>query len=230
MASAGAPLGTPAWGASPRPDCSCPYLLRLPTLFVAALAARPRAASRDEGETVRNVPRSWSYLPAAALLAAMSVIGLAGPASAASGPLAPSQAEKHCVVALGPASTGVPVAVCYPTFAQAMHAAGSVTRTAAGPLTSVVIGIDYSSTGFAGSTLTWTEAAGCGSYAASSMPAGWNDVVESVQNFNRCGTTLYQNTSFGGLTSSVPVNGSKSSLGSFNQTASSQRWCTSSSC
>jgi len=41
------------------------------------------------------------------------------------------------------------VAVRYPTFAQAMHAAGSIARTDAGPLTSVVIGIDYSSTGFA---------------------------------------------------------------------------------
>jgi hypothetical protein len=179
---------------------------------------------------MRTVPRSWSYLPAAALLATMSVIGLAGPASAASGPLAPSQAEKHCVVALGPASTSVPVAVCYPTFAEAMRAAGGVTQTDAGPRTSVIIGIDYSSTGFAGSTLTWSEPTGCGSYAVSSMPTGWNDVVESVRNFNGCGTTLYQNTSFGGLTASAPVNGSKSTLGSFNRMASSQRWCTSSTC
>jgi hypothetical protein len=111
-----------------------------------------------------------------------------------------------------------------------MRAAGSVTPTGAGPLTSVIIGIDYSSTGFGGSTLTWTEAAGCGSYAASSMPTGWNDVVQSVQNFNGCGTTLYQNTGFGGTTSSVAVNGSASSLGSFNRMASSQRWCTSSAC
>lgn len=179
---------------------------------------------------MRHIPRSWSCLPVAVLLGAMSVVGLAGPAYAAAGTLAPKQAEKHCVVALGSASTGVPVAVCYPTFAQAMHGAGSVTRSDGGPLTSVVIGVDYSSTGFAGSTLTWTEPSGCGSYAASSMPTGWNDVVESVQNFNGCGTTLYQNTSFGGLTASVAVNGSKSSLGVFNQTASSQKWCTSNTC
>jgi hypothetical protein len=179
---------------------------------------------------MRDVPRSWTCLPVALLLGVMSVVGLAGPASAAAVPLAPNHAERHCVVALGPASTGVPVAVCYPTFAQAMRAAGSETRTDAGPLTSVVIGVDYSSTGFTGSTLTWTEPSGCGSYAVSSMPAGWNDVIESVRNFNGCGTTLYQNTSFGGLTASAPVNGSKSSLGSFNQLASSQRWCTSSIC
>jgi hypothetical protein len=178
---------------------------------------------------MRHLPRSWSYLPVVVLLGATSVVGLAGPASA-TGSLAPTQADKHCVVALGPTSTGVPVAVCYSTFAQAMRAVGGVTGAGAGPLTSVVIGIDYSSTGFAGSTLTWTESSGCGSYAASSMPAGWNDVVQSVQNFNGCGTTLYQNTSFGGLTASAPVNGSKSSLGSFNQLASSQRWCTSSTC
>jgi hypothetical protein len=179
---------------------------------------------------MRHFLRSWSYLPLVVLLAAISVVGAAAPASAAPGPLATKHAEQHCVVALGPASTSIPVAVCYPSFTAAMRAANGVARPDGGPLTSVVIGIDYSSTGFAGSTLTWTESAGCGSYAASSMPTGWNDVVESVQNFHGCGTTLYQNTSFGGSTSSVAVNGSKSSLGTFNQQASSQRWCTSSSC
>jgi hypothetical protein len=177
---------------------------------------------------MRHVPRYQSYLSVVVLLAALSLVGVAGPASAAS---APNPApETHCVVALGPESTGVPVAVCFPTFAQAMHAAGSGTRIDGRPLTSVIIGIDYSSTGFAGSTLTWTEPAGCGSYAASSMPAGWDNVVESVQNFHGCGTTLYQNTGFGGSTSSVGVNGSASSLGAFNRMASSQRWCRSSSC
>jgi hypothetical protein len=173
---------------------------------------------------MRQVPR---YLFTAAMLAAMSVVGMSGPASAA------VQPEQHCVVALGAATTGVPVASCYSTFAQAMRAAGSGTQADGQlmhPRTSVVIGIDYSSTGFTGSTLTWTESAGCGTYAASSMPTGWNDVVESVQNFNGCGTTLYQNTAFGGSSTSVGVNRSTSSLGSFNRTASSQRWCTSSTC
>jgi hypothetical protein len=173
---------------------------------------------------MRQVPR---YLFTAAMLAAMSVVGVSGPASAA------VQPEQHCVVVLGAATTGVPVASCYSTFAQAMRAAGSLAPTGGHllhPRTSVVIGIDYSSTGFTGSTLTWTESAGCGSYAASSMPTGWNDVVESVQNFNGCGTTLYQNTAFGGLSTSVGVNGSTSSLGSFNRMASSQRWCTASAC
>jgi hypothetical protein len=173
---------------------------------------------------MRQVPR---YLFTAAMLAAMSVVGMSGPASAA------VQPEQHCVVALGAATTGVPVASCYSTFAQAMRAAGSGTEANGHllhPRTSVVIGIDYSSTGFTGSTLTWTESAGCGSYSSSSMPTGWNDVIESVKNLNGCGTTLYQNTAFGGLTSSVAVNGSATSLGSFNRTASSQRWCTASAC
>jgi hypothetical protein len=215
----------------------CLYLPRLPALFVTATATRSRAAGRDEGEAMRHIPRYRRYLPAAVMLATMSVVSVAGPASAAIGQPAPEQPEQHCVVALGPTSTGVPVASCYPTFAQAMRAARSVTRVGdrplhqrSAPLTSVVIGIDYSSTGFAGSTLTWTEPVGCGSYSASSMPAGWNDVVESVRNFNGCGTTLYQNTAFGGSSSSVGVNGSASTLGSFNRQASSQRWCTSSSC
>jgi hypothetical protein len=167
----------------------------------------------------------------AAMLVTMSVVGVAGPASAAERPAAERPAaEQHCVVTLGPPSAGVPAATCYSTLAQAMHAAGSATRTGEGSLTSVVIGTDYSSTGFAGSSLTWIEPAGCGTYSASSMPTGWNDVIESVRNMNGCGTTLYQNTSFGGLTSSVPVNGSSSSLGSFNRQASSQRWCTSGTC
>ena len=59
-----------------------------------------------------NVPRSWKHLPAAVLLVAISVIGLAGPASAATGSPLPHPVAKHCVVSLGPASSGVPVAVC----------------------------------------------------------------------------------------------------------------------
>ncbi len=180
---------------------------------------------------MRHVPRYRNSMFAclmltAAMLAPMSVVAVAGPASAAERP----PAERHCVVTLGPPSAGVPAATCYSTFARAMQAAGSTTRTGDGSLTSVVIGTDYSSTGFAGSSLTWIEPAGCGTYSASSMPTGWNDVIESVRNMNGCGTTLYQNASFGGLTSSVPVNGSSSSLGSFNRQASSQRWCTSGTC
>jgi hypothetical protein len=62
------------------------------------------------------------------------------------------------------------------------------------------------------------------------MPAGWNDVISSVSNFSGCGSTLYQNVSFGGSTVSVNVNGSASTLGSFNRQASSQKWCTSNHC
>jgi len=97
-----------------------------------------------------------------------------------------------------------------------------------GPLTDVVIGIDYSGSNFSGNSLTWTKPSGCGTYSTSSMPAGWNDVIKSVQNFNGCATTLYQNINFGGSTSTTAVNSSSSDLGSFDSQASSQKWCTSS--
>jgi hypothetical protein len=101
---------------------------------------------------------------------------------------------------------------------------------ASSPLTTVIIGIDYTGTGFGGSSFTWYQSASCGNYYVSSMPSGWNDVIESVANYSGCGTTLYHDINFGGTSTSVGVDGAASTLGSFNNQASSQRWCASSVC
>jgi hypothetical protein len=124
-----------------------------------------------------------------------------------------------------PASTPVG-----PLPASVLTAAYVAASRPAGPLTSVILSIDYTGTNESGSSLTWTEPSGCGTYSSSSMPTGWNDVVSSVSNFNGCGTTLYQNTGFSGSTFSIAVDATANTLGSFNRTASSQKWCPSNSC
>jgi hypothetical protein len=134
-------------------------------------------------------------------------------------------ATRHCVARADPSVDTAPTMQCYSNFEAAMNAA-----TGDGPLTSVVLSIDYTGTNETGNSLTWTQSSGCGSYSASSMPAGWNDVVSSVSNFNGCGTSLYQNTNFGGSKVSVAVNATAHTLGSFNGQASSQKWCTSNVC
>jgi hypothetical protein len=133
---------------------------------------------------------------------------------------------RHCVAQPSGTPGQPPAMQCFSTFAAAISAA----TNPAGPLTSVILSIDYTGTNESGSSLTWTKPAGCGSYTASSMPTGWNDVVSSVSNFNGCGTTLYQNTSFSGSTFSIAVDGTANTLGSFNRQASSQKWCTSNGC
>jgi hypothetical protein len=168
----------------------------------------------------------------------------AAPSLASAASIAP--ATRQCIAE--PVGSGAaPAMTCFTTFAAAIAAAtggrvrlgtdaapGSVTpdllNAGAGPLTSVIIGIDYTGTSYTGSSLTWFQSAGCGSYTASSMPTGWNDVVSSVATYSGCGSTLYQNINFGGTTSSVGVNSSKSTLGSFNDEASSQKWCAAASC
>lgn len=169
-----------------------------------------------------RVLRTILRIAAAATIATAPLIATAGLASAATTTSAAPQ--RHCVVALTPASSEPPVAHCFATFADAQEAAN------VGPLTSVTIGIDYTGTGFTGSSLTWTESAGCGSYTASSMPTGWNDVIKSAKTSSGCGSTLYQNINFGGTSASVGVNSSASTFSTFNSQASSQKWCTSASC
>jgi len=163
------------------------------------------------------------------------------------GAAATAAPDQQCVASIS-ASSDVPSLECYATFAEAIAAASGgrlqldpstpvraltqqeidTANNADGPLTSVIIGIDYTGSNFTGTQLTWTESSGCGSYSASSMPTGWNDVIKSVQTFSGCATTLYQNTNFGGSTSTTAVNSSSSDLGSFDSQASSEKWCTSS--
>jgi hypothetical protein len=160
-----------------------------------------------------------------AAAAVVAVITTSPNIALAAGATASPSAERHCIAQ--PSPSGDPAMQCFTTFAAANDA---VSAEGVGPDTTVIIGIDYTGTSFTGSSLTWYQSAGCGTYSASSMPTGWNDVVSSVANYNGCGSTLYQNTNFGGSTYSVGVNATKSTLGTFNDTASSQKWCTLSNC
>ncbi|HEY7145209.1 MAG TPA: hypothetical protein VH637_13270 [Streptosporangiaceae bacterium] len=157
-------------------------------------------------------------------------------------------AHRACLAQATPAGHRAPAVItCYATFAQSISAAtggrvrlpadtapGSVSPdqidAGAAPDATVVIAIDFQNVNFSGASLTWTEAAKCGSFQAASMPAGWNDVISSVEAFSGCATTLYQNNNFGGATFSVAKNGAAASLGSFNDKASSQKWCTAAPC
>lgn len=157
----------------------------------------------------------------------------------------------NCVAQAPSVRDTAPIHVsCYQTFAGAISAAtnGRVKLTnaasarlvtqaemssglgSAGPNINYVLSIDYDSTGFSGSTLTWTQTSPCGSYQASSMPSGWNDAVESVAAYSGCATTLFWESNFGNPTYPIGVDGSSSNLGVFNDNASSQKWCTAYGC
>jgi hypothetical protein len=157
---------------------------------------------------------------------------------------APSASEQHCI-AEAPQTGSVDQATvhCYSTFAGAISAAtgGAVNLTSAttsrsvsadelvsgsdSTLTTYVLSVDYKDANFSGSTFTWFQYSPCGYYQTSSMPSGWNDVISSVADYSGCATTFYHDSNFGGSTFRIGVNGAASSMGSFNDQASSQKWC-----
>jgi len=153
-------------------------------------------------------------------------------------------AGHYCIAeAVQAGSSRTPSVTCFRTFARSIRAAtngrvnlpdsaapGSVTPAElnVGPvalITEYVLSIDYQDSGFSGNTLTWTQTSRCGSFQASSMPAGWNDTISSVIASSGCATTLFWNTGFGTPSYPIARNGSASSLGTFNDQASSQTWC-----
>ncbi|HUJ05493.1 MAG TPA: hypothetical protein VLX31_05200 [Streptosporangiaceae bacterium] len=167
-------------------------------------------------------------------------------------------ARHHYCVARAPAAAKTPAAsrpaaTCYATFPASIRAAtrglvrlsasttprsvtpGQINADAAAasgasPDTTYVISIDYQNVNFGGSTLTWTQSSKCGTFSASSMPSGWNDAISSVSASSGCATTLFWNIDFGSPTYPIAKNGSKASLGSFNDETSSQTWCTAEPC
>lgn len=96
-------------------------------------------------------------------------------------------------------------------------------------LSQVVIGIDWDSSGFAGSSYTWVVSGetGCTSstqFSISSIPTGWDDRVSSVRGFSGCNYYYhYQNASFGGLSITCNTSGC-STMGSLDNATSSERW------
>lgn len=161
---------------------------------------------------------------------------------------AASGGGQDCVAAALPAGdTSPPTVTCYNTFAAAIAAAtggrvhlpasatpGSVSIKAlnagAAPDTTFVLSIDYKNADFVSPSLTWTQTAQCGSFQASSMPSGWNDVVSSVQAFSGCANTQYKNVNFGGTTFSIGRDSQVATMGSFNDSTSSEKWCTAKPC
>ena len=189
------------------------------------------------------------------LALALSIIGLVLYTSSAAGAVtfhgsqAPaSSGGQDCVATAMPAGdTNPPPMTCYNTFAAAITAAtggrvhlpaSATARTVsisqlnagAAPGTTFVLSIDYKNANFVSPTLTWTQSAQCGSFQASSMPSGWNDVVSSVATFSGCANTQYKNINFGGTTFSISRNSQVATMGSFNDSTSSEKWCTARPC
>jgi len=163
---------------------------------------------------------------------------------------ASANTAQYCAAMAAPAGTTVH-AHCFTTFAasirfatggkiqlaDATHARrvseaelyGATAATRA-PNTTYVLSVDYHDSGFQGSTFTWYQSSTCGAFQASSMPSGWNDQISSVIAYSGCATTLFWDSGFGKPTYPIRVDGSASSLGSFNDQTSSQKWCHSYPC
>lgn len=164
----------------------------------------------------------------------------------------PTAHNPYCVAHAVPIGSSQPVVMrCFRTFAASIRAAtgglvrlpasarpGSVTpdqinrrvEAAQSPTATYVIGIDFENVNFGGQSAVFIESSKCGNYEISSMPNGWNDIVSSVSTASGCATTLWQNVDFSGTTFNVGKNGTASSMGSFNDQASSQKWCPSKPC
>jgi hypothetical protein len=149
------------------------------------------------------------------LLLLISLVGLVtygGTAAASAESAAPhglTSQSPYCVARATPTgSTARPTMTCYSTFAASIRAAtggrvrlpasakpASITPdelNAAGavPATIYVLSIDYAYANFGPPSLAWEQSSKCGSFQASSMPTGWNDVVSSVITESGCANTL----------------------------------------
>ena len=155
---------------------------------------------------------------------------------------------QDCVATALPAGDlSPPTVTCYSSFAKEITAVTggrvhlpatatprtvSIARIDAGasPGNTYVLSIDYKNANYVTPELTWTQTSKCGSFQVSSMPSGWNDVVSSIATYSGCAVTEYKNVSFGGTTFSVGRNSQAATLGSFNDSTSSEKWCTAKPC
>lgn len=196
-------------------------------------------------------------MPLIAISAGLLVAGalaMAGPAAAAAPATEPGPGHPYCAAQAIPAGTiqqTAPGMACYASFAASIRAAthGRVrlpstarprTVTAAelnapasdpaAAATTYVLSIDFQNANYGGTSLAWYQSTKCGAFYAAAMPSGWNDTISSVIAYNGCATTLFHNASFAGSTYVIDKNGSASTLGSFNDEASSQTWCTAAPC
>ena len=190
------------------------------------------------------------------LVLIISLAGLVLASGAATASATPAHAQRaasqpqDCVAEAEPDGSMVtPTATCYSSFAASIAAAtggrirlpasakpSSITPAqirawdAVPATTTFVLSIDWKDINFTGGSLTWTQSTDCGSFQAASMPSGWNDVVSSVVTSADCANSLFQNTNFGGTRLDISKNTSRSTIGSFNDLTSSEKWCTSKPC
>jgi hypothetical protein len=143
---------------------------------------------------------------------------------------------RHCVLWISPVNalghSSLSAMRCFGYFKNAQHyahgpaprrfalASGDVVATA-----STTISIDYDSSGFSGTSLTWTvsNTAGCNgfTYSAASMPTGWNDRVSSSHSYGGCADNKhFHDSNFGGS----GIICTCSTMGTMNDQTSSERW------
>lgn len=175
-------------------------------------------------------------------------IGLASAPGAAARAQAAPKTGKHCVAELAPVASGalssrVLMRGCYRSFATALAVAtgnrvhlaaevrpGEVTQAMLGtvddPLVQTVIGIDYTNSGYGGSSFTWyvNNGVGCqtgNTYAQPSMPSGWNDVVSSAHSYGGCANYRhFQDNNYGRALYVCTC----SSMGVMDNQTSSEKW------
>ncbi|GAA2384618.1 hypothetical protein Cme02nite_66030 [Catellatospora methionotrophica] len=179
---------------------------------------------------------------AATVIAALAIVGLAAPTAPAA---AAEPVNQHCVAQ---ANVDNPQAVCFDTFTKALQFAsggvlyelpkGSSVSARVDALNAgfgvnvvrTVISIEYTGSNYTGSDLIWTGTSGnCSTptgnvdYFASSMPAGWDNVISSFKTYANCWDKHHENTNFGGA--SVGYEPSRSYIGgAMDNRTSSHRW------
>ncbi len=155
-----------------------------------------------------------------------------------------SKPERHCVVQIEPLQPGQQASemlepVCFDSFSEAIDAAtqGAVrlppttkpnefTAEMLAPASTTVIGIDYSSSNYSGTSLVWTASntVGCTTgltYAAPTMPSGWNDVVSSARTYGGCNRSPhYEHTYYSGAVLTCPC----ATMGVMDNATSSEKW------
>ena len=168
---------------------------------------------------------------------AVAAVAATGFAPAAGGHVQRTAHGRHCVVWIAPAYGRAPSKMsamhCYRRFARAIRVARGPApsgfadpKTGIVPLASTLISTDYDSSGFSGTTLTWTvsNTSGCNGgfqYSAASMPSGWNDRVSSSKSAHGCASNRhFHDANFGG----AGITCTCSTMGTMNNQTSSETW------
>lgn|GEM_PF-1911607 len=171
-------------------------------------------------EVIRTLSRRRGT--AVAVVAAALVLAGALPAHA-------EEPDIHCIALLDDGSV-----VCAPTVEEADEAFteetglvrvsdGTALRGSVGTLAVYTLATLYPNNGYGGSSYTITRTFACNGSTVSGVPnlatSGMDNIVSSFQTYGGCQVRLYDGTSYTGSTFGWA--GSSTSLGSFNDLASS---------